>query len=98
VRKERIVMARGLKVGTNGGSMIVDLSAQRLVEPKDLAGTIMVVISEQAAAGATRSDNASAPRPIGSAPRRRLCNVETSRRAAAPSRRGKRRLRKRCLN
>jgi len=46
VRGDRCITAAGIKVGTNGGTQYVDLTVQRLAEPKELAGTVMVVIAD----------------------------------------------------
>jgi two-component system CheB/CheR fusion protein len=46
LRQERAVTVRGLKVGASGGPQTVDLTVQRLAEPKELAGTVLVVIAE----------------------------------------------------
>jgi two-component system CheB/CheR fusion protein len=46
VRSDRGVTARGIKVGTNGDAQYVDLTVQRLAEPKELAGTVIVVIAD----------------------------------------------------
>ena len=51
VRQNRVATVRGLKVGTNGGSQTVDLTVQRLAEPRELAGTVMVVIADRTVAG-----------------------------------------------
>jgi two-component system CheB/CheR fusion protein len=48
VRQDRVVTARGLKVGTNGGAHAIDLTVQRVSDPKELAGTVMIVIAEAA--------------------------------------------------
>jgi two-component system CheB/CheR fusion protein len=46
LRQERVVTVHGLKVGSNGGTQIVDLTVTRLAEPKELAGAVMVVIAD----------------------------------------------------
>ncbi len=43
---DRPVTVRGLKIGTNGGTQRADLTVQKLAEPKELAGTVIVVLSE----------------------------------------------------
>src|SRR5262249_42563593 len=45
-REDRAITARGLKVGTNGGTQTVDLTVQRLAEPKELRGTVLVVLAD----------------------------------------------------
>src|SRR5262249_2036312 len=42
VREERVVTLRGVQVGTNGGTQPVDVVVQRLVEPRELRGTVLV--------------------------------------------------------
>jgi two-component system CheB/CheR fusion protein len=46
MREGRAVTVRGAKVGTNGGTQAVDITVQKLDEPKDLRGTAMVVIAD----------------------------------------------------
>jgi two-component system CheB/CheR fusion protein len=46
IRDERPVVVRGVKVGTNGGSQTLDLTVQRLTEPKELRGTVMIVLAD----------------------------------------------------
>jgi two-component system CheB/CheR fusion protein len=46
VRGDRCVTVRGVKVGTNGGTQYVDLTVQKLGEPKELVGTVIVVIAD----------------------------------------------------
>jgi two-component system, chemotaxis family, CheB/CheR fusion protein len=48
VRQQEVVRVRGLKVGTNGGTQHVDVTVQQLTEPRELLGTVLVVISEVA--------------------------------------------------
>ncbi|HVU51736.1 MAG TPA: chemotaxis protein CheB [Polyangia bacterium] len=55
LRQERAVDVHGLKVGTNGGAQAVDLTVARLAEPKELAGTVMVVMTEVPAGAAPRT-------------------------------------------
>jgi two-component system CheB/CheR fusion protein len=45
-RKGRLVHVEGIQIGTNGGTQLVDLTVQRLTEPKELRGTVMVVIAD----------------------------------------------------
>src|SRR5262249_41031112 len=45
-REERVVTVHGLHVGSNGGTTLVDLTVQRLNEPKELRGATMVIIYE----------------------------------------------------
>jgi two-component system, chemotaxis family, CheB/CheR fusion protein len=46
VREERTVTLHGVKVGSNGGTQYVDVTVQRLTEPRELAGSMLVVITE----------------------------------------------------
>ncbi len=46
VRSDRAVRASGIKVGTNHGTQLARLTVQKLSEPKELAGTVIVVIAE----------------------------------------------------
>jgi len=52
VRGGRPVHVRNLGVGTNGGTQIVDLTVQRLSEPQELAGFVIVVLCDVQAARA----------------------------------------------
>jgi two-component system CheB/CheR fusion protein len=47
-RGNRVVIVRGVTVGTSGGTQVVDLTVQRLAEPKELRGRVLVVISDVA--------------------------------------------------
>ncbi|HEX8109061.1 MAG TPA: chemotaxis protein CheB, partial [Kofleriaceae bacterium] len=58
---ERPVTVRDLKVGTNGGTQRVNLAVQKLAEPQELSGTVIVVISE-AETGPAPSRRQPAPR------------------------------------
>ena len=46
LREERSVTVRSIKVATNGHTQSVDLTVQKLVEPKELRGTVMIVIAD----------------------------------------------------
>jgi len=48
LRQTEAVSVRGLKVGTNGGSLIVGITVQSIVEPVELHGMIMIVFTEEA--------------------------------------------------
>jgi two-component system CheB/CheR fusion protein len=69
LREDRVVMARNIKVGTNGGTQYIDLNVQRLSEPKELQGTVMIVIADvpspPPATRAAKSRGAAEPRPHG---------------------------------
>jgi two-component system CheB/CheR fusion protein len=45
-RHGRSVTVRGLKVGANGATQAVDLTVERLTEPKELTGAVMIVIAD----------------------------------------------------
>src|SRR5262249_8959810 len=67
VRQQRVVTIRGLKVGTNGGTQGVDLTVQRLLAPKELAGTVLIVMADApvapaAAPRSTRRGTSETPR------------------------------------
>ena len=46
VREARVVTVRGIKIGTNGGTQFVDLTVQKLAEPRELRGTVIVVVTD----------------------------------------------------
>jgi two-component system CheB/CheR fusion protein len=46
LREDRPITVDGVRVGTNGGTQQVNLTVQRLTEPKELRGTVMVVIAD----------------------------------------------------
>ncbi|HMJ51101.1 MAG TPA: chemotaxis protein CheB [Polyangiaceae bacterium] len=48
LRENRRIAIRGIRVGTNGGTQTVDVTVQKLSEPKELRGTMMVVICDVA--------------------------------------------------
>jgi len=50
VRQEAPVVVSGLKVGTNGGTQHINLTVQKLEEPKELRGSVMVIIADVPAA------------------------------------------------
>jgi two-component system CheB/CheR fusion protein len=45
-------IVRGLEVGTNGGTQTIDLTVEKLAEPKELKGTMMIVFADVAKAPA----------------------------------------------
>jgi two-component system CheB/CheR fusion protein len=49
LRQPGVISVNGIKVGTNGGTQIVNLKVQKLGEPKELRGTVMVIIADVAA-------------------------------------------------
>ncbi len=46
LREGRTITVRGISVGTNGGTQVVDLSVQRLAEPKEMRGTVMIMLAD----------------------------------------------------
>ena len=48
VRQKTTVRLKGAKVGTNGGTMVVDVTIQLLTEPAALRGMVLVVFTEAA--------------------------------------------------
>jgi two-component system CheB/CheR fusion protein len=46
LRETRPVIVRGVKVGMNGGTQTLDLTVQLLTEPRELKGSVMVVIDD----------------------------------------------------
>lgn len=48
LRQKEAVSVRGLKVGTNGGSQIVDMTVQSISEPEALSGMVMIVFHDVA--------------------------------------------------
>jgi two-component system, chemotaxis family, CheB/CheR fusion protein len=50
LRGVRVVHVRDVQVGTNGGTAAVDVTVQKLVEPSELAGTVIVILAEAPAA------------------------------------------------
>jgi two-component system CheB/CheR fusion protein len=50
LRSDRPFTMNGIKVGTNGGMQVANLTVEKLSEPKELQGTVFVLISEVAPA------------------------------------------------
>jgi two-component system CheB/CheR fusion protein len=46
LRQDRPINVHGVKVGTNGGTQPVSLTVQKLAEPQELRGTLMIVITD----------------------------------------------------
>ncbi len=55
LRDDAPVTMGGLRVGNNGGSQTIDLTVQKLADPKELKGHVIVVIKDVAAAPAERA-------------------------------------------
>jgi two-component system CheB/CheR fusion protein len=49
LKEDRAVTVRGVKVGTNGGTQMLDLTVQKLLHPRDLRGTVMIVFADVSA-------------------------------------------------
>jgi two-component system CheB/CheR fusion protein len=74
------VVVRGLRVGSNGGIQIVDLTVQALQAPEALKGTVMTVFSDQPAASpSVKPSKAGKGLPSNSA---RLAELEVELRSA----------------
>ncbi len=46
LKGERPAIVRGVQVGTNGGTQTIDLTVQKLTEPRALRGTMMIVFAD----------------------------------------------------
>jgi two-component system CheB/CheR fusion protein len=46
LREGRRAVVHGVKVGTNGGTQTIDLAVQKLTEPRELRGTMLVVFTD----------------------------------------------------
>jgi PAS domain S-box-containing protein len=46
LREDHAVTAHGLRVGHNGGTQLVDLTVEKLGEPKEFRGTVMIVLAD----------------------------------------------------
>ena len=53
VRQQVVVLLKGLRIGSNGGSKTVDVTVQPLSEPAALSGMVLVVFADVAEAAAT---------------------------------------------
>jgi two-component system CheB/CheR fusion protein len=51
LKDERVVSVRGIKVRSNGAMSTMDLTVQKLNEPKELRGTVMIVMTDVVTAG-----------------------------------------------
>src|SRR5262249_55366765 len=58
VRDSKVVAVRGLSVANNGGKQKVDISIQKLTEPKELRGTMMIIIADVPAGPEARKGRA----------------------------------------
>ena len=46
LREDSAVTVSGVKVGTNGGTQVIDLTVHQLTEPKELRGTVLVIFTD----------------------------------------------------
>jgi two-component system CheB/CheR fusion protein len=53
LRGSRPIHVRGVKVGTNGGTQLIDVTVQKLIEPMELGGAVIVVIADAQEVGAS---------------------------------------------
>src|SRR5262249_5217255 len=64
VREERQVVTRNIRVATNGTAQTVDLTVEKLLEPEQLRGSVLLIITDVAAparpAGTTKGKLGSA--------------------------------------
>ncbi len=68
LRKKGRVMLHGLKVGTNGGTLFVDVSIQLLEKPGPLQGLVMIVFTDVPAPQTTPTARQSS-KPVARSPR-----------------------------
>jgi len=68
LRQKESVALQGLKVGTNGGALHVNVTIQRLAEPESLRGLVMIVFTDTAAPTIGDAGGRSA-KPPGRSPR-----------------------------
>ena len=55
LRQKEAITVKGLKVGTNGGTQIVDITVQAIEEPEALRGMVMIVFTDVATPPAKES-------------------------------------------
>jgi two-component system CheB/CheR fusion protein len=67
LRQKEAVTVKGLKVGTNGGAQIVDVTVQAIDEPEPLRGMVMIVFAEGTPAAATKAPGRSRNAPANNA-------------------------------
>ena len=54
IRQKQVVTLMGVKVGTNGGLQVVNVTIQPLVEPEELHGLVMIVFTDVATSPAMK--------------------------------------------
>jgi two-component system CheB/CheR fusion protein len=67
LRQKEAVTAKGLKVGTGGGTQIVDITVQTVGEPEALRGMVMIVFTDVAASPEKKAPGRSGTPPSGNA-------------------------------
>ena len=72
-------IVRGLEVGTNGGTQTIDLTVEKLAEPQELKGTMMIVFADVAKAPAPAPRQKGGRIPAGTS---RLADLEKDLRQA----------------
>ena len=72
-RQKGAATVKGARVGTNGSSQLVDVTAQRIEEPEALQGMVMIVFNEVPATPETKSTGPSKPASL---TRARLAELE----------------------
>ena len=72
LRQKEAIAVKGLKVGTNGGTQVVDITVQTIAEPEALRGMVMIVFADVAASPEKKDSGGSRTPPAGSARAREL--------------------------
>ncbi|MDP1991101.1 MAG: chemotaxis protein CheB [Syntrophales bacterium] len=67
IRQKGAITAKGLKVGTNGGTQTVDITVQAIEEPEALRGMVMIVFTDVATPLEKKAPGRSKNAPIGNA-------------------------------
>ena len=67
IRQKEAIKVKGLKVGSNGGTLIVDLTVQSIDEPEALRGMMLIVFTDVAASLKKGASGRSKAGPAGNA-------------------------------
>ena len=67
IRQKEAITAKGLKVGTNGGTQTVDITVQAIEEPEALRGMVMIVFTDVATPLEKKAPGRSKTAPAGNA-------------------------------
>ena len=67
IRQKGAITAKGLKVGTNGGTQTVDITVQAIEEPEALRGMVMIVFTDMATPPEKKRPGRARPGAAGSA-------------------------------